>query len=588
MDELIKTTWNLDHLYIDQDDPQIKKDIVKYMKDCRTFAEKHKTYDYLKNAEELYKALEEYSNLIDSLNDGRPLIYFHLRTGLNGKDEFSQGQLNIISDQLTKAENLVLFFSLKLGKISQKKQKEFLNDPKLTKYKYYLERTFLTAKYELNEDQEKIINLYSLPGYSLWAKGMDKALSQKTVKFKDNNIPLPEASSILNTLHTKDRRILFKEMMKVTGDLSDFAESEINAVVTYKKIGDELRGFKAPYESRIIQAENDINTVLTLVETITSEFKVSQDFYKLKAKLLEEKFLKYADRTAEIGTFNVDYSFTDVYKRLQLSLLSASPIFAQVLDNMIIKGQIDVYPKKGKDSGAYCLGSHNNPTYILLNFKDNFQSATTLAHEVGHAIHTFLSKKQPVIYESYSLSMAETASTFFETLFFNDLTTDLPEDQKVIAIHNKLQDAVSSIFRQIACFNFESELHQTIRTKGSIPHKEIVRLHNKHMLDYLGDSFKLDELDGNFYITWGHLRSPFYVYTYALGQIASYSLLEMYYKDKRFIKEIIKLFESGGKDTPENLFKGIGIDISSKDFYINGINNIKKDIQLLEKLTKNK
>ena len=145
---------------------------------------------------------------------------------------------------------------------------------------------------------------------------------------------------------------------------------------------------------------------------------------------------------------------------------------------------------------------------------------------------------------------------------------------------------MQTIFRQIACFNFETELHKAVRTKGEVAKEEIGTMLNRHMSSYLGPITKMDVMDGNFFVTWGHIRRFFYVYSYALGQLISKALYAEYKKDKRFIEKINKFLHAGGSDTPENIFRSIGIDVTKPDFWIRGLRSIEKDIEKLERLTK--
>jgi oligoendopeptidase F len=205
---------------------------------------------------------------------------------------------------------------------------------------------------------------------------------------------------------------------------------------------------------------------------------------------------------------------------------------------------------------------------------------------MGHAFHTELSKPQGPIYSSYSFSLAETASTFFESLAFEEIVESLPEKQRVIALHNQIDDDISTIFRQVACFNFENDIHNIVRKNGYISKEELADLHNKNMKAYLGPVFKMNHDDGYSFVQWWHIRQFFYVYSYAYGQLVSKALLRRYKKDKGFIKSIEKFLSAGGKDTPENILKEIGIDVTSGQLFQEGIDQIAEDIKRLERLIK--
>ena len=211
----------------------------------------------------------------------------------------------------------------------------------------------------------------------------------------------------------------------------------------------------------------------------------------------------------------------------------------------------------------------------------------TFGHEMGHAIHSEFSRSQPVFYEGYSMTTAETASTLFEAFVFQNQFEKLNDEEKIIALHDKIQDDIQTIFRQIACFNFELEMHKTIREKGNMSKEELATLMNKHMKSYIGD-MELTEKDGYFFVHWSHLRRFFYVYSYAFGQLASKALHKKYMEDNTYIEKIKQFLSAGGSMSPEDIFKSIGVDMTKPDFWKKGIESIAEDITLLEALVNKK
>lgn len=582
----IKTEWDLNLFYKSAKDPQIKKDIEKFKKASVFFEKKYlKKDDYLKNENKLLNALKDYEKLL--LTDGsKPILYFHYRKDLNAKDSEAEANLNKIINELTKYENKTLFFALRLGKIDKKLQEKFLSSKKLSKYNYFLKKIFETSKYDLTELEEKILNLKSMPSHSLWVNGVEKVLGKQIIKFKGKEMSIGEAQYQIANFNTKDRRALRNTISEKLKLVKDFAENEINAIVLNKKINDEIRGFKHPQSATILGYENNEKSILNLADTVTKYFYISNRFYKLKKKMLKLKTLEYCDRSAKIGTTKKKITFIDAYKTLHTIFKDIDPEYANILDKMISGGQIDVYPKLGKTGGAYASSSTNLPTVVLLNQTDDFKSLMTFAHEMGHAIHSELSKSQPVFYEGYVIPVAETASTFFEQVTFDAIFKTLNNKEKIIALHDKIQGDIETIFRQISAFNFETELHNNIREKGFLSADEIGDLHNKHMKAYLGPVFKMQKIDGLNFITWSHFRRFFYVYAYSYGQIISRALNDKYKDNKDFGIQIKKFLSAGGSKSPDDIFKEIGIDTTNPTFFKKALLSIEKDIEQLEQLFK--
>jgi oligoendopeptidase F len=393
--------------------------------------------------------------------------------------------------------------------------------------------------------------------------------------FEGKELSLGEAMPKIADLPLEKRRALHSLVIGKLKDISFFAESEINAVVINKKINDELRGYKNPEDGTILGYENDKKTVDTLTKTVTNNVSISHKFFKLKAKLLKLPHLEYSDRNAGIGENTKEVLFEDGYKTLKSIFGATHPRFAEILESFVKNGQVDVYPKKGKTGGAYCSGQLNVPTFVLLNNTNTFDSVMTFAHEMGHAIHTELSKSQPVFYQGYSISTAEVASTLFESILFDAVFETLSPDEKVIALHNRINDDIQTIFRQVACYNFEREMHTTIRAKGSMSKEDLATVMNKHMASYLGPVVKLTDDDGYYFVGWGHIRRFFYVYSYAFGQIISKSLYAEYKKNPKFIEKILQFLSAGGSASPEDIFKSIGIDVTKPDFFLKGLKSIE-------------
>lgn len=582
-----RTEWNLGLLYSSHDDPSIEADTKALEAAYEAFAKKYSPrQDYLTSEAALFEALTEWEKLSEQADSYRPGLYYSYSKYLNSEDAVADAKLNLLISRLTKAGNTILFFCLRLAKIEAAKQKEFLASKKLAHFQYFLKQIFETARYNLSEAEEKIMSLKSLPAHSLWTDGQEKLLNIQTVRFQGKEMPMAEALNKVASLPVGPRRTLWYAITAKLKEISYFAEAEVNAVYTDKKINDELRGFATPYAATVLGYQNDAQTVENLVKTVTTHFPVAHRFYALKAKLLKLKTLEYADRGADLGKISRKVPFSESVDILMSAFSKVDAKYPKILREYLQNGQIDAFPKKGKEGGAFCSSSVNNPTFVLLNHSDTLDSVMTFGHEMGHAFHGELSDVQPVLYKGYSYSVAETASTLFENFVFEEIFEKLSDKEKIFALHDRINDAMSTIFRQIACFNFELALHTAIREKGALTRQEIAALLNTHMGAYLGPAVKLLENDGYFFVTWGHIRRFFYVYSYAYGFLISRALYQHYKQNKSYLKKIEQFLSAGGSKSPEDIFKDIGIDVTRPEFFADGIRAIEEDIVHLEKLAK--
>ncbi len=581
-------TWNLKLFYSSPSDPQIEKDVTLAEEKWGAFAQKYdvKKKLYLTDASALLEMLTEYEDLLTKTM-WKPLMYFYFTRDLDSKNKTAVSQIPLLENRGAHLNNKTIFFEVSLGEITLKKQKEFLATPKLTHFKVFLQRIFSDASHLLSVPEEKILTLKAMPAHNMWTTGNQKLLNSKSVTWKGKSLPIPQAANLISDLQkASDRKKLSDIINTELKTVAPLSEAELNAIFTNKKIDDELRGYKTPYEATVQGYRNDPKVVEALVKTVSEHFSLAHKFFIIKAKLLKQGKLSYADRNAHVGKIGAKFNFDQSVEVLTDEFGKLGSWYSETFQKFVQNGQIDAFSRIGKKGGAYCWGSSVTPTMVLLNHAGDLDSLSTFAHEMGHAFHTELSKKQGALYDDYSISLAETASTLFEAIVTESVLSKLPEKEQIIVLHNKVLDSIQTVFRQIACFNFELDLHHSIRAKGFLGHEEIAGMHNKHMQNYLGPIFKLMEDDGYFFVQWGHIRRFFYVYSYAYGMLVSKAMLRRYKKDPSFWKSIEKFLSAGGSDSPENILKSIGIDITTPTFWKEGLKEIEDDIKKLENLAK--
>jgi oligoendopeptidase F len=252
MKKQIKIAWDFKLFYKSDTDPKIKTDVKTFEKAIDIFELKYKNKtDYLNDSKKLLKICEDYEALLAMPENSKPTHYFNFRKDIDSNNKIAQAKINELSEIYSKFSNKIVFFKLNLGKVSKDQQNVFLKDKTLEKFHYFLKKLFQGAKYKLSEPEEKILNLLSKPAQEMWVSGFSKVLSNQEVKFKGKNIPINQAFGMVPELKTKERRALASIINQKLIEISDFAEAEINAVVSKKKITDELRGYEKAYSSSI-------------------------------------------------------------------------------------------------------------------------------------------------------------------------------------------------------------------------------------------------------------------------------------------------------------------------------------------------
>lgn len=582
-----KTEWNLSVLYKNGDDSRIEQDIKSFEKSVDSFVRAYSGAKNMGNPALLLKALPAYEKITTTQLASRAGYYFGLRRELNAKDDEAEKRLNMLSNQLTKIGNKLLFFELSLGKIKESEQKRLLSNPKLAKWRYYLHGVFEEAKHYLSEPEERIMSLKSNTSHGLWVAGTDKMLNRKEIVWKGKKIPFAEANELVPKLPKKERQALWKLVIEQCRTLEEVAENELTAIVLDKKTNDELRKFAKPYSATVLGYENTEASVEALVAAVKKNYSLSHRFYRIKAKMMKEKKLTYADRSVSIGK-DRKINFRDATSVLREVFHDTNPEYARILDRMIDNNQIDVFPKKGKSGGAFCASLVDLPTYVMLNYVGEGRSLMTYAHEMGHAIHAERAKKLTPMYQDHSIAVAETASTLFENLVFDAHVKNLNRTERMAALHDKIQDDISTVIRQIAFFEFEREMHETIRATGGMNHDELATLMQKHLTAYLGPAVTVTKEDAYTFIFVGHFRRFFYVYSYSYGNLISNAIAARVRSDKSYTKQIDQFLCAGSSMSPDDIFKSIGIDVTKPSFFEEGLARLGERINELENLVNGK
>ncbi len=585
-----KTEWNIDK-HFNKDKFEEQREIWK--KIITEFSEKYRNDDsYLKDPKILKQALDELDEIETNYGSTADEVYYYWLKAEKEKDNTEiKAKFNQIEQFSIEISNQTEFFALNLAKISKEKQEEFLNDEGLKKYKHFLKKLFENAKYMLSEKEEIILNLKSQSSYSLWVSMVERLLSKEEREAKDEQgeTKLRTYEELLSLLKSKNKEVrdeAAKAFNNILAKISDVAEEEINAVFNNKQVNDSLRNIQRPDEARHVSDDIETEVVDTLIETVIENFDISKKYYELKSKLLNLEKLEYHERVVEYGNTNKEYNYEDSIDLVHKTFQNLDKEFTEIFQNLIENEQVDAFPQKGKSGGAFCIGMlKTQPTFILLNHKNKIDDVKTMAHEFGHAINVeLMKKKQPALYFDTPLSTAEVASTFMEDFVTQELLKEADDETRLALQMQKLDAEISSIIRQIACYRFEQELHQEYRKTGHLSKTEIGKIFQKHMSAYMGDFVEKSKGSENWWIYWSHIRRFFYVYSYASGLLISKAMQSMVKKDPKNIEKVKEFLAAGSSESPKDIFLKLGIDITKKEFWQQGLQEIRDLLKETEEL----
>lgn len=590
-----QTSWNLQPLFKGDNDPEMERKKQALTAKSYAFIDKWKGRDdYLADPAVLAQALGEYEQWqADCGTSGDEGYYFGLRTSQDENDPELKAKSNKIDELSTKILNDIQFFEMKIAKIPPESQEAMLEDGRLAGYRHFLERSFETARHLLSDQEERIMNLKETPSYSNWVKMTSGFLAKESreVLLEDGSMAVKSFSEIISLIDSQDKPVrdgAAAALNEIVAKHGETAEAEMNSILGNKKVNDELRGFSRPDQWRHLSDDIGSEIVDMVIGAVADRFDIPQRYYALKADLLGVPRLAYHERNVPYGRIDKRYDFETAADLAHRVFGKLDGRFAEIFESFLANGQIDVFPRQGKRHGAFCIYNNlSQPTYVLLNHTDKLQDVLTLAHEMGHAINDELMReRQNALNFATPISTAEVASTFMEDFVLEEIMAEADDELRLSLMMMKLNNDVSSIFRQAACYRFEHDLHLKFREAGYVPKESIGGIFAEHMSAYMGPAVEQSAGSENWWVFWSHIRRFFYVYSYASGLLISKSLQKSVKDDHGVISKVKDFLATGRADAPKNIFAKLGIDIAERKFWDDGLNEVEDLLVRTEELAR--
>lgn len=578
--------WDLSDLYKSPEDPHFLNDKEYVYKMADQFAESYHGRVAELEASELKEALGHYETILDKL--GRMGSFAFLRWTTNTEDSSYGKLVQEMKEVSSDINRKLLFFELEWTHVEDKRAEELMNHSELKGYKHHLETTRLYKPYRLTEKEEQVLSAKSVTGRSAWNRYFDETLG--AARFELDGETLTE-QEVLSKMHEPDRELRRRASESMTVGLKNLNRSLtfiFNTLIADKHTNDKLRGYPHWLKSRNLANEIRDESVDALVNTVTENYDVVQRYYRLKRSLLGYDELYEYDRYAPLLSSTENISWEQARDTVVEAYDEFHPHMAEITKLFFQRNWIDASIRPGKRGGAYSASTVPSVhPYVFMNFDGKIRDVQTLAHELGHGVHQYLSKEQGVLQSGTPLTTAETASVFGEMLVFQKLKRQLSnEREKLALLLGKIDDTIATVYRQISMSRFEHAIHTARREEGELDTDRISELWMQTQEALYGDSVKLTD---NYRIWWSYiphfLHAPGYVYAYAFGELLVLALYEQYQQSENgFADTYLQLLKAGGSDWPENLTAPLGVDINSADFWSNGIRSIEKMVDEAEVL----
>ena len=587
--------WDLSALFSGIDDPKIPE-TWKWVNDAaEKFAENYrgKIENPDLTAETLAAALLEYENIATQY--AKPIGFAHLLFAADTGDPklgaFMQKQM----EQGTEINVKLMFFDLELMAAPEETIARIIQDAKLANFRHYIQVVRTFSDHRLTEPEEIILEETANTGNRAWERLFEEVTSNHVYKLRrpqSEDIEEVSQEELLNLLRDPDRSIRQAAADSFTDGLKEMERVLVftyNNLIQDKAVGDRLRQYDYPEQSRHLANELEKETVELVVSTCRENYGLVERFYNVKREILGLPELTHIDRYAPLFEAEEPVEWS-VAKRIVLEAFGqfSSEMEARAKE-FFDKNWIDAEPRKGKRGGAFC--AYNTPDthpVMLQSYLNKADDVMTLAHELGHGVHASLSRAQSYFNFHGTLPLAELASTFGEMLVFEKLVAGATPKDKLALYAGKIEGVFATVFRQAAMFAFESRCHEVRRSEGELTPEQFGDLWQKEIQAMFGSSVKLGEQHRCWWSYVSHFISvPFYVYAYSFGELLVLSLYQRA-KDEgpAFAEKYIALLRLGGSRTPQELMANVGVDLNSPEFWQGGMSALEGLVAEFEQLWK--
>lgn len=535
----------------------------------------------------MFRALKDVEAI--QSNTLRPLQYAALK---NAENPLKYGAFhNDLQERVKEIEKELIFFDLELLELSEEKLQALSEDPALENYSHYIAHKRKEKAHKLSEENERLMKDKSTTSKNAFRRLFRERFSRKKFEFippegEKKMLALEEVASFLHDPDRSARKAAASALTKGIQDESHILTFIFNVLGKDKEISDRWFQFGSPEASRHLDNEIDQETVDTLVAVVQGGYGIVQDYYRFKRLVLGYDTLYDYDRYAPINETHASYSFDEAREMVLKAFGRFSPVYAETAGLFFKNHWIDAEVYEGKDSGAFCsYYTCDHHPYVFLSYHGRIRDIETLAHELGHGIHGYVSRSQTQLNYEIPLTMAEIASIFGEQLVFDDLKKKLSGDDLLLLLMGKIEEIFATVFRQISMYQFEKRFHDARRGK-ELTTQEINEIWRGTQIEMFGDAVVMTK---EYDFWWSYIphfiNAPFYVYAYAFGQLLTMAIYAKFEKEGNAIADAyLNMLCAAGSKSPDNLVKPLGIDLHNKEFWQGGIDMIAEMVEEAKRL----
>ena len=457
---------------------------------------------------------------------------------------------------------------------------KWIQKKEFSDYRFGLENLFRLQSHVLNEDKSKLLSYYSSyfsAPRSIYSEITVTDVDWPLIKLNNGKEIQATAANYSKVVSTnrnqEDRKLIFENYYGVFEKRKNTIAAIYNSILQKNIASSKAYNYKSFLSSALEDNNIPEDIYLNLINTAKENTAPLKRYIKLRKEILGLSEYHNYDGSINLVKFDKEYEYDDAKKIVLNSIEPLGKDYTKKMENAISQGWLDVFETQGKRSGAYSAGVYGVHPYMLLNYNKTLDSVFTLAHELGHTLHTLYSQEnQPFSTSDYTIFVAEVASTFNERLLL-DYMLEKTQDptEKIALLEQEIRNVTGTFYFQALLADYEYQAHKLAETGQPITADVLSKITEDLFYTYYGDEIEKDELLSIFWSRVPHFfNSPFYVYQYATCFASSAILYDKVIKDedenarKKALERYIELLSSGGNDFPMNQLKKAGVDLSKK------------------------
>ncbi len=533
---------------------------------------------------DVVRASEEMSRVAHKL-----YAFAGLSFAADTQDQKAQSLQSRVQQFLADMENRTLFFDLWWKDLDDENAKRLMDAS--GDYQYYLEEMRHFKLHTLSEPEEKVINLKNVTGsqalITLYSSITSRYVYKVEVEGETKELTRGELMAYVQGPDPDLRAAAYQELYRVFGeDAPILGQMYQTRVRDWRNENVTLRKFSSPLAVRNLSNDIPDKAVDTLLEVARKNTGIFQRYFKMKAKLLGMDKLRRYDVYAPVVKAEKEFEFASAAEMVLDSFNEFEPKVGELAQRVFDQDHMDSEVRKGKRDGAFCWSVTPEMTpWVLLNYQGRARDVATMAHELGHAIHSMLASHHSAFTYHSSLPLAETASTFGEMMLTDRLLAEeSDEDVRRDILFKQVDDAYATILRQSYFALFEKQAHEMVVNNASVD--ELAAAYMENLKEQFGDSLDISDEFKWEWVSIPHIyHTPFYVYAYAFGQLLVLSLYQQYKQEgEAFKPKYLKILSAGGSEAPAKILGEAGIDIESAEFWQGGFDVVDGLVKQLEEL----